>query len=257
MQFEEDKETVPPAMTDDDFRPFPANKHFKSEPVTSEEQRKMVWDYIMVRGLSVREVSAMMGIEMSRVGAIVRLQELEKSWVKQGKTLAKPYARAINATIPQGRMNKPFESINDLPVHKATEQQIFWPASEARHFTREDAAKVFADGLLPADKRVPHPEVIQQLKERNAGIPPQERAQLAAARARAENEKKAAAVERRMKKEAAAIKVVEGARWDFKFRDIKVDDAGPTGRDLKGTGWRYGAPHRDRIRGEIKIPTRV
>lgn len=154
-------------------------------------------------------------------------------------------------------MTQQFESVNDLPVHKATQQQIFWPAAESRQFTREDAAKVFADGLLPADKRVPHPEMIQRQKEFDAGIAPQERAALEAARSKAENEKKAAALQRRLKKEAAAIKTVEGARWDFKFREIKVDDAGATGRDLKGTGWRYGAPLRDRIRGEIKIPTRV
>ena len=41
------------------------------------------------------------------------------------------------------------ESINDLPVHPATTQQIFHPTSESRVFTRADAARVFEPTLLP------------------------------------------------------------------------------------------------------------
>jgi len=36
------------------------------------------------------------------------------------------------------------ESINDLPVHKLTEPQIFWPVSESRQFNRVDAGRVFS-----------------------------------------------------------------------------------------------------------------
>ena len=168
-----------------------------------------------------------------------------------------PYYRAITSMVPQSETGRKFESINDLPVHAATTQQIFWPTSEARSFSRVDAAKVFDDVLLPADKRVPHPELIIAAKEEIQGIPPRERAANAAARTKAENERRAKIEERRAKKEAAAVKTVQGARWDFKFREIKVDDAGADGRGLNGTGWRYGAPLRDRIRGQIKIPTRV
>lgn len=62
---------------------------------------------------------------------------------------------------------------------------------------------------------------------------------------------------RKIKKEAVAVKTVEGKRWDFKFRDIKVDEAGADGRGSRGVGWRYGVPLRDRKRGEVKIPTSV
>lgn len=159
--------------------------------------------------------------------------------------------------MPQHEEGSEFESINDLPVHKATTQQIFWPTAESRQFNREDAAKVFDDNLLPADARVPHPELILAAKEQIAGLGPKERAALADARAKAENEKKYAADMRKMKKEAAAVKIVEGKRWDFKFRDIKVDEAGADGRGSRGVGWRYGVPLRDRKRGEVKIPTSV
>lgn len=152
---------------------------------------------------------------------------------------------------------RPFESINDLPVHAATQQQIFYPTSESRHFTREDAARVFADDLLPADKRVPHPELIQGEQELLAGLGPKDIQARAEERSKAVYEKKAAADIRRLQREAAAVKVVPGVRWDFKFRNVSIDDAGSDGRGLKGTGWRYGVPLYDRRKGEVKIPTKV
>ena len=83
----------------------------------------------------------------------------------QGKQLAKPYNDAVLAMLPQTpyRPNRPqvHESINDLPVHSYTRQQMFVSASESRAFTREDAAKAFHDNLLPADERIAHPELIQ------------------------------------------------------------------------------------------------
>ena len=63
-----------------DLRPFPRNPDFVSQPVLSEELRQVIWERIMKDGQSVREVSAFFGIEMSRVGAVVRLMEIEKEW---------------------------------------------------------------------------------------------------------------------------------------------------------------------------------
>jgi hypothetical protein len=153
---------------------------------------------------------------------------------------------------------KAHESINDLPVHAATMQQIFHPTSESRKFTRVDAAKAFGEKLLPADQRVPHPELTEMERERLAGIPFDERK----ARAKERNEvaltKKLAADERRRLREEKAIKRVQsGPRWEFHFREVSVDQAGPDGRGPRGTGWRYGVPHMDRRRGEYKIPKRV
>jgi hypothetical protein len=149
------------------------------------------------------------------------------------------------------------ESINDLPVHVATMQQIFHPTSESREFTRADAARVFDERLLPADQRVPHPELAELEKDRLAGMPYNERVAKAARRTEGAEQKKLATEQRRKEKEEKSVKVVSGARWDFKFREISVDDAGVDGRGYNGTGWRYGAPHMDRRKGEVKIPTRV
>ena len=77
---------------------------------------------------------------------------------------------------PEGKeKNKPHESINDLPVHRVTGTQIFHPTSESRHFTREDAAKVFHEKLFPADLRVPHPELAKMHKDFKAGLSLEER----------------------------------------------------------------------------------
>jgi hypothetical protein len=149
------------------------------------------------------------------------------------------------------------ESINDLPVHGATVQQIFYPTSESREFTREDAAKVFDEKLLPADKRIPHPELVEMEKELLAGVPYAEMKKAALEREEKAIQKKLIDDQRRKEREEKALKVVSGKRWDFKFREISVDDAGADGRGHRGVGWRYGVPNRDRKRGEIKIPTKV
>jgi hypothetical protein len=149
------------------------------------------------------------------------------------------------------------ESINDLPVHSATMQQIFYPTSESREFTRADAAKIFDDTLLAADERVPHPELAELERDRLAGVPYAHREAQSAKREEEATQKKEAAEQRRREREAATVKVVSGKRWDFKFREISVDDIGVDGRGPRATGWRYGAPHRDRTRGEVKIPRQV
>lgn len=63
-----------------DLRPFPQNQQFQSQAVLSEAIRETIWESIMLEGKSVRDVSSDMSVEMSRVGAVVRLMEIEKEW---------------------------------------------------------------------------------------------------------------------------------------------------------------------------------
>lgn len=155
------------------------------------------------------------------------------------------------------KYSHPHESINDLPVHSATLQQIFYPTSESRNFTRIDAARVFDDTLLPADLRVPHPELAELERERLAGVPYGERVAKAAKRDEETRQKNEAAAQRLIEKKAKALKIISGKRWDFRFNEVRVDDAGPDGRGHRGTGWRYGVPPMDRQKGKVKIPTSV
>jgi hypothetical protein len=179
----------------------------------------------------------------------------------QGKTLAKPYNDAVLAMLPTTPLNgiagTAHESINDLPVHSATRQQLFYPTSESRHFTREDAARAFSPTLLPADKRIPHPQLVQLEKWNVEEISRPERLKRFA---EMEDKETALAEEKARKQKEWAERTqrtVQGRRWDFKFQDISVETVGKHGRSSQGVGHRYGMPHTERKRGEVKIPTSV
>jgi len=151
---------------------------------------------------------------------------------------------------------QPHESVNDLPVHAWTRRQVFLPTSESRVFTREDAAKAFHPNLLPADKRIPHPEMIEEYQERKANLSATELKARAAAREKKELALRSATLAREAALEAA-IKKVDRGRFEFRLTSVNVDTAGPDGRGVNGVGLRYGAPNMDRKRGNVKIPTSV
>jgi hypothetical protein len=73
-----DKDKKLEKETKEDLRPFPLNQHFVSESVLSEPLRQEIWKRVKVEGKSVRTVSVELGVEMRRVGAVVRLVELER-----------------------------------------------------------------------------------------------------------------------------------------------------------------------------------
>ena len=77
---QEDKNKELPKETTRDRQPFPLNRYFISQPVLSEELREEIWSRIMKENKSVREVSAELKVDMRRVGAVVRLKEIEKEW---------------------------------------------------------------------------------------------------------------------------------------------------------------------------------
>lgn len=59
-------------------RPFPHNPVFISESILSEELRNEIYEQVINKGKSVKTVSVMFGVDMRRIGAVVRLVELEK-----------------------------------------------------------------------------------------------------------------------------------------------------------------------------------
>jgi hypothetical protein len=173
--------------------------------------------------------------------------------------LAIPYAEAVMSMLPQTHLSQgqPHEPINEIHVHSHTMQQIFFPTSESRQFTREDAAKAFGEHILPADKRVPHPELIQLEKDMLAGMSEIEAKEEFENRAMASEVRAAEKAKMRKQAEEERMTKVKAPRFEFRFQDVNVDDAGKDGRSRRGTGWRYGVPFYDRRRGEVKIPTKV
>lgn len=192
-----------------------------------------------------------------------RLSWSQLTVIAQGKQLAKPYNKAVLAMLPQTPYQphisepRPHEPINDLPVHPWTRQQIFVPTSESRAFTRADAAKIFNDNLLPADERIAHPELVQVEKWRNEGYDQQTRLKMIREREEEKAREKQEAERKKMELERRTQVVVPGRRWNFTFQDVSVELVGKNGRGRKGVGIRYGMPHEDRKKGQIKIPTKV
>lgn len=224
----------------------------------------------------------------------------------QGKPLALPYARAIHEMVPttslaeDGQRQVAHESINDLPVHRLTDPQIFYPVSESRQFTRVDAGRVFSGApalehgrenatdldpinaispdprhiervgkgddehevLLPADVRIPHPQLIAMERDRitNPNEYHERRQQ------HQQRMKKLEEVEqerKRSEKERAEKRLTridpEASRFEFRFKDVVVskETTGPDGRGHTAPGRRYGVPTYDRKKGQVKIPTKV
>jgi hypothetical protein len=71
-----------PRETADDLMPFPLNNGFRSQPVLSESLKDEIFRRVTKEGKSVKVVSAEMGVEMSRVGAVVRLKSVEREWTE-------------------------------------------------------------------------------------------------------------------------------------------------------------------------------
>nr|POF07194.1 37s ribosomal protein s35, mitochondrial [Quercus suber] len=253
---------VPPERLQD-LRPYPLNKDFASQPVLSEELREQIFEQVTANKHDLETVASTFGVDIRRVAAVVRLKTIEKQWLSEGKRLAKPYSEAVLAMLPKTPFKpsssgfRPHETINDIPVHAKTRQQIFFPTSESRHFTREDAAKVFDDNLLPADKRIPLPSLVKLERWNNEGINRAERLERmrdydSAQRMAAEEKGK-----KKREREERTIKVVPGRRWDFKFEDVSVEKTGKDGRGRDAVGLRYGFPMDDRKRGQFKLPRSV
>ncbi|KAF8457536.1 eukaryotic mitochondrial regulator protein-domain-containing protein [Terfezia claveryi] len=228
--------------------PFPMNSVFPSTPVVSDELANEVYSRVVEGGKSVRMVSAELNVSLQRVAAIVRLKTIEKRWEKEGKPIKPFLTKTIHGMLPitplTGSISNPHEPINDLPAHPLTHTQHFVPVSESRAFTRADAGAEF--GLSPADEMIPHPELITEERERGQ-FTPDDRRQRAQVKEWQENEAKRLGDEKRRQKQKDEEMVLDSGRWRWKIQNAE------TGK----VGFRYGLPHEDRKKGQVKIPTRV
>jgi hypothetical protein len=72
-----------PPETEEDLRPFPLNKFFRSQPVLSEDLREAIYKRVKRDGATVSLASVEFGVSNERVGAVVRLKQMEKEWIAQ------------------------------------------------------------------------------------------------------------------------------------------------------------------------------
>ena len=163
------------------------------------------------------------------------------------------------------------EPINELPNHPLTNPQIFYPVGESQTFTRKDASRVFSathgEQLLPTDERIPHRQLIAYQHKRDTGCSAEEYNEFKLAMEQKELEEHAQRIERAKVRRARDVQVIlpsaeqtkakGAARWEWRFEQISIDEAGKDGRGAKGVGARYGIPSQERKKGMIKIPRRV
>lgn len=93
----ENRRSKLPKERDADLRPFPLNQSFRSQQVLSDELREEVYRKVAEEGQNIQTVSAVYGIEMRRVAAVVRLKTVEKDWLKQVCLL---YRRSHTLLLP-------------------------------------------------------------------------------------------------------------------------------------------------------------
>ena len=76
-----------------DLRPYPLNNDFRSQSVLSEEMRVEIYKKIVDEKVDLATVSALYGVDMRRVAAVVRLKTVENNWVAE-------VCRAPSSAIP-------------------------------------------------------------------------------------------------------------------------------------------------------------
>lgn len=116
--------------------------------------------------------------------------------------------------------------------------------------------------LQPADVRIPHPQMVALDRDRIAH--PNERRAVAERQAKRVERQDAIEQERRDRSQARREKKLttvspEASRFEYRIKETVYtsETTGSDGRAPWAVGRRYGVPHRDRTRGEVKIPTRV
>ncbi|KAL1896258.1 hypothetical protein Cpir12675_002851 [Ceratocystis pirilliformis] len=251
-------------------QPFPLNPQFRSQPVLSEPAREWIWRRVVQKGEALKVVSADMSVDIRRVAAVVRLKEVEKRWLQNGKKLATPYSEAIMSMLPQTQYfipnnknpqtapHEPHEPINEIHTHGHTLQQLFWPVAESRAFTREDAASAFSPIMLTPERRSPHTELIDAEKAVTSNkMSRTEAMDMWRQRAEKNQADLNCRMEEKLKTDRACITSVHTDRFEFRFKDFNSENVGKLGRKRDAVGHKYGVPNYNRKRGAVKIPTSV
>lgn len=93
-QKDENEDRLPPE-TVEDLRPFPLNRYFRSQPVLSEELREAIYQSVVSGGMTVPLASIHYGVSNERVGAVIRLKQMEKEWIAQVRLHFRPSANGM------------------------------------------------------------------------------------------------------------------------------------------------------------------
>lgn len=151
----------------------------------------------------------------------------------------------VTQLAPPGVFQAVHDNIQELQSHPLSHRQIFLPVSEGRVFSRVDAGKEF--GLPPTEEAVSHPDLVKLSRELKEGLDQTERVARQRERDRLEQAQRAEEALKAAEKAANSGIVIEQGRYAWRLTDAKTGIV----------GHRYGVPHEDRKKGQVKIPTRV
>ncbi|MBE3047669.1 hypothetical protein IMZ48_35180 [Candidatus Bathyarchaeota archaeon] len=92
-------------------QPFPNNPFFRSQAVLDENARETIWRRVQRKQEPMKVVSADMGVDVRRVAAVVRLKEIEKSWMAKVRLALPPSVYCFYEHIPP-----PFMMIHNYSI---------------------------------------------------------------------------------------------------------------------------------------------
>lgn len=131
-QVEEDGQKLPPE-TAEDLRPFPLNKYFRSQPVLSEDLREAIYQRVQRDGTTVSLASVEFGVSNERVGAVVRLKQMEKEWVAQVRAMVFSFQSLLHDELQKIRLvfktthmvTKLYYARSDIPIYYTKARNSF------------------------------------------------------------------------------------------------------------------------------------
>jgi hypothetical protein len=155
----EDRDRLPRERAAD-LRPYPLNNNFRSQAVLSEELREELYKKIVHERIDLPTVSALYGVDMRRVAAVVRLKTIEKDWVLQ--------VCFAFFSLPSST----FFSNDEMYKKRADKKMTKKPGQEASHTIRRSRhANVTADTIQPQTARRPQEEHFTRSHQRPSRAP--------------------------------------------------------------------------------------
>lgn len=82
------------------LHPFPQNLHCKTASVISEDLKQKIYSEVVESNVLPQEIAHKYGIKLTRVEAIVKLQQIEKSWREQVCYFYSFYLKYFGLTFP-------------------------------------------------------------------------------------------------------------------------------------------------------------
>lgn len=71
-------------------KPFRWNETFFSMPVLSEGLKEHIYTFVTLDGHPIKKASEHFGVSINRIGAVVRMKQIERNWVQEVSSVVFP-----------------------------------------------------------------------------------------------------------------------------------------------------------------------